>query len=294
MRGGSSPSGRVELRDSSAGRRTRARSGRPRSGTRSTRGSEKYVGGHGRLDALAKRLQRRPWRDRRARPDSASSPTRHDDRLRAVGAQVRRSPRVEFEVEALEGAGLGVEHGEGREARRESYAHRIRPSARNANELVPNDQAGYPNSASVSMERRALAVADALEVPPAAAVAREHEIARRAPLRLPDRLDAVATGDVLDARDRAVLARARRRGARSRPTASTADPRRGSRAATRRARCAGSSRSRDRRRSRAARRIRPSAATTSSFTTSFELSLSACRSRTPIQSAPSDVTRPSA
>ncbi len=81
-----------------------------------TRGSEKYVGGHGRLDALAKRLQRargdideRNLSRHRRRPG-------HDHRLGAVSAQIRRSPRVEFEVEALEGAGLGIQHGEGREA----------------------------------------------------------------------------------------------------------------------------------------------------------------------------------
>ena len=54
------------------------------------------------------------------------------------------------------------------------------------------------------VERRALSVADALEVPPAAPIAREDEISRRAPLRLPDRLDAVLARDVLDVRDGAV------------------------------------------------------------------------------------------
>ena len=48
------------------------------------------------------------------------------------------------------------------------------------------------------VEHVALTVANALEVPPAAAVAREDEIALGAPLGLPDRLAPVEAGDVLD------------------------------------------------------------------------------------------------
>ena len=51
----------------------------------------------------------------------------------------------------------------------------------------------------------ALAVADPLEVPPAAPVAREDELAARAPLRLPDRLLAAPARDVLDVAERPVV-----------------------------------------------------------------------------------------
>ena len=54
------------------------------------------------------------------------------------------------------------------------------------------------------VQRGALVTTDALEVPPAASIAREHEVARRAPLGLPDRLGAVRAGDMLDVGEIAV------------------------------------------------------------------------------------------
>ena len=46
------------------------------------------------------------------------------------------------------------------------------------------------------MKNRAFGSTDALEIPPAAAIACEDEVAGRAPLRLPDRLFAVSASNV--------------------------------------------------------------------------------------------------
>src|SRR6202795_4196235 len=54
------------------------------------------------------------------------------------------------------------------------------------------------------MQNRALASPDPLQVPPTAPIAREDEVSRRAPLRLPDRLASVRTRDVGDIAELAV------------------------------------------------------------------------------------------
>ena len=122
----------------------------------------------------------------------------------ALGAHVRRSrKRVEAEVELVERAGLGVEDAKVREAVRVVTHRRSGRRPRNAYELAPKVHGGVAELGLAPRGARARSsVADALEVPPAAAIAREHEVARRAPLGLPDRLDAVLACDVLDVRRR--------------------------------------------------------------------------------------------
>ena len=133
----------------------------------------------------------------------------------------RAPPRVVRQVERLERARLRVEDAE----RRASVAARTRRRRiRRPEERVraaAEDPRRIPELGLGRMQHGALAVLDALEVPPAAAVAREHEVAGRAPLGLPDRLLAVAAGDERRRRRACRPRRARRRRARSRPTAST-------------------------------------------------------------------------
>ena len=223
MSGGRSPSGASKSCVRWRVERARARSARPRSGTRSRRGAEMVPAARAtsmlvrnvvELAGVARR------RERSAFGVVVAPATMHG--APSLGAHVRRSrERVEAEIELVEQPGLRVEDAEVREPVRSRRRRRSarRPGTRTS-ALRRSRRGSRTRRAAVCSTVRST-VADALEVPPAAPIAREHEVARPGSTRAARSTRSRPRRRRARRRRRSPSERGRRRAARSRPTAST-------------------------------------------------------------------------
>ena len=185
-------------------------------------------GVHRHLGAPPQRLRRLRSRHRAGRSRSGSSPSRRRRRRSSpprprTGSTARRTGNSRSSSVPFSGSSSAERRPAASVVGGEDPAvaqERERPQ--------PEHPRGIAELRLRRVQHAPLTVAHALEVPPAAAIAREHELAVRAPLGLPDRLLAVAPGNLRDVLRASRPARARLRRARSRPRASREDSRRGS------------------------------------------------------------------